>query len=322
MIRTASLRPALALLALAVAAWLAFGCSKQLTVDPGRTPEGVLAADSKLIVFQDIGNLVYAKHEFPPNSGIFLLDSTFTVYNFSPGTVQGQIMDGTLASGFELLRQQSGGGFSPIKDFPVTAAVKLLSSHWAIYPFNDQPNDGSLPPTYQARGALSGSITTNSPLTNQAVLAASAVADCKITEPFLSTAHGDSLPLVQWNAVPGAANYYLQIYQYRGDIKVGSEKYVYGIPAPVAIGKVKNFFIGILPGTTTSYKLGQPGAEILINRPMIGPDHFFFRVSAVDANGRLIACSAGAKQDTVRIGTEAFLYSPGAEIICVSCGGP
>jgi hypothetical protein len=124
---------------------------------------------------------------------------------------------------------------------------------------------------------------------------------------------------VTWRPVSGAAAYMIHTFQYRGDIRVGSEKFVYGIPAPIAIGKVHDYFIGILPPTTTTYKLGDPGALVIQNLPMIGPDRFFFRVTAVDSSGRLIGCTVGTAPDTVRIGGEAFLYSPGAEAICVEC---
>ena len=319
--RVSVLRSVLAALAIVAAMMSTAGCAKKkLTVDPTfTTPEGLPSANARLIVYQDIGNLVYAKHEFPPNSGVFLLDSIFTVYNFGPGTVQGTVLDGTAASGYQMLRREAGGGFAAFKDFALTPAVRWLQSHWEAYAFNDQPDVGYQPPTYEGRGILSGSITTGSPLTNEATLNGSSVGDVRVLQPRIDTCPGDELPSVTWTAVPSAAAYLIQTFQYRGDIRVGSEKFVYGIPAPVAIGKVHDYFIGIIPPTTTTYKLGDPGALILQNVPMIGPDRFFFRVSAVDSSGRLIGCTVGSHPDTVRIGGEAFLYSPAAEQICVEC---
>jgi len=317
--RVSTSRSVFAGLVTLLATLAAFGCSKKLTIDPGIVPEGVVTANSRLIVFQDLGNNVDAKKEFPPNSGTFLLDSSFTVYNYGPGTIQGVVLDGTAATNFEIMRQQPNGGLGPIKDFTLTPTNKWLQSHWETYPFFDQPNDGTLPPTYQGRGVVSGQVTTSAPLTNTAVLGSSAVVDCKVTSPFIDTVKHDSLPTVIWQPVAGAANYYLHVYQYRGDIKVGSEKFVYGIPAPVALGKIQDFFVGILPGTTTSYKIGAPGAQILHNIPMIGPDRFFFRVTAVDVTGRLIGCTVGSNPDTVRIGAESYIYFPAAEMICIGC---
>jgi hypothetical protein len=318
--RVPVLRSVLAALAIAAVIMQAAGCSKKLTVDPTfTTPEGVPSPDARLIVYQDIGSFVQATHEFPPNSAHYVLDSTFTVYNFGPGTVQGMVFDGTAASGYQMLRREAGGGYAPLKDFITTPAVKFLQSHWEAYTFHDQPDAGSQPPTYEGRGALDGSITTSSPLTNVATLNGSSIADVPVVQPRFDTFPGDRLPAMRWPPIPGAAAYVIQTFQYRGDIRVGSEKFVYGIPAPIAIGKVHDYFIGILPPTPTHYKLGDPGAIIVQNLPMIGPDRFFFRITAIDSSGRLIGCTAGTVPDTVRIGGEAFLYSPGAEVICVEC---
>ena len=320
--RVSMLRSVLAGLVIVAAMMMsAAGCAKKkLAVDPTfTTPEGVPSPDARLIVHQDIGNLVTAKHEFPPNSGVFLLDSTFTVYNFGPGTVQGTVLDGTPASGYQMLRRETGGGYAPFKDFIVTPAVKFLQSHWEAYAFHDQPDAGFQPPTYEGRGVLAGSITANSPLTNEAVLNGSSVGDVRVILPRIDTCPGDELPSVTWTPMSSAAAYLIQTFQYRGDIRIGSEKFVYGIPAPVAIGKVHDYFVGILPPTATTYRLGDPGAVILQNVPMIGPDRFFFRITAVDSSGRLVGCTVGSHPDTVRIGAEAFLYSPGAEQICIEC---
>ena len=321
-------RSALAALVIAAAALLAFGCSKKLTVDPTYSPEGVLNANARLILYPDAGVLVQAKHEFPPNSGLFLLDSSFTVYSVSPGTVLGAIVDGTNASGFEIMRKTSSGGFSPIKDFTLTPAKRWLYSHWDAFTFHDDSTAGMLPPTYEGRGVVSGQVTTSSPLTNTAVLSSTPVANIQLLVPEASPAQGgavtarhDSLPTITWSAVPGAASYYIHCYQFRGDIRVGAEKFPYGTPAPIAFGKVRDFFIAIVPGGTTTYKLGGPGAQVLLNTPMIGPDRFFFRITAVNDSGQLIGCTAGVSPDTVRVGTEAFVYSKSAEQVCLGCGG-
>ena len=154
---------------------------------------------------------------------------------FGPGTVQGTVLDGTAASGYQMLRREAGGGFAAFKDFALTPAVRWLQSHWEAYAFNDQPDAGYQPPTYEGRGILAGSITTGSPLTNEATLNGSSVGDVRVLQPRIDTCPGDELPSVTWTAVPSAAAYLIQTFQYRGDIRVGSEKFVYGIPAPVAV---------------------------------------------------------------------------------------
>ena len=323
--RVSALRSASALLVLAGLAIWTIGCTKKLTVDPSfAVLEGTPTPNARLILYGDIGNVVYAKHEFPPNSGVYLLDSVFTVYNVGPGTVQGMILDRTAASGFDIEREQPGGGYLPIKDFALTPSAKWLQTEWEAYTFHDPPANGSSPPTYQARGLLAGQVTRLSPLTNVAQLAATDVSDCTILFPNATrgnpeTCRGDTLPTIIWRAVPGAATYQIQTFQFRGDIRIGSEKFYYGIPAPFATGKVHHFFIARLPGSVTTYKLGDPGAEIIQSIPMIGGQKYFFRVTAIDSSGRLIGCTVGTNPDTARIGTQAFVYSPAAQIICVGC---
>ncbi|HTM57196.1 MAG TPA: hypothetical protein VL123_02150 [Candidatus Udaeobacter sp.] len=333
--RVSVLRSAFALLVLTWVVMAATGCAKKLTVDPSfAVLEGTPSPNARLIVYQDIGNVVYAKHEFPANSGQFLLDSTFTVYNFGPGTIQGVILDGTPAQGYEVERRQAGGGFLPIKDFPLTPATRWLQTEWEAYTFHDPPSNGSSPPTYQGRGYLSGQITRQSPLTNTAQLTGAALSDCRfitigglvVPAPQFGnpeTFKGDTLPTITWQPVPGAAKYEIQTFQFRGDIRIGSEKFYYGIPAPIATGKVHHFFIATIPGSATSYKLGDAGsATILQNIPMIGGQKYFFRLSAIDSSGQLIGCTVGSNPDTARIGVEAFVYSAAAQIVCVGCTNP
>jgi hypothetical protein len=313
-------RGALAALVLAGAVLGESGCSKKLTVDPGYTTlEGVLSPDARLAVYADIGNLVYAKHEFPPNSGIFVLDSTFTVYSYAPGTVQGLVLDGTAATRYEMMRRSTSGGYAPLKDFVLSPVDKWLQSHWEAYHFQDSPEGGGQPPSYQGRGVISGNVTTHSPLTNPATLAATGVQDVPILQPRFFTFRGDTVPTIKWGAVPGAASYIIQIFTYRGDIRVGSEKFVYGIPAPIALGKLHVYYVALVPPNLTSHKIGTPGAQELQNIPMLSGGVYFFRVSAIDSTGRLIGCTVGTSPDTVRIGTEAYLYSAGAELLCIGC---
>ncbi|MBI1799838.1 MAG: hypothetical protein HYR73_09160 [Candidatus Eisenbacteria bacterium] len=313
MIRTRWFRSALAVAVIAAAAAGVDGCSKKLTVDPAYTmPEGVYSPDARLVVYPDQGNLVEAKHPAPTPTDpyYYATDSSFTVYAAGPGVTLGTIVDGTAASSYQLLRRESGGGFAVLKDFSLIPVVKWLDSHWAAYTFQDASTPGFSPPTYMARGIVSGTVTATSPLSNAGLVSSGPIGHVVYTGPGEPP---DSLFTISWRAVPGAVGYWLQVFTFRGDLRTGSEKFPLGIPAPLVIGKVHDHFVGYVAAPKTSYKIGGPGAEIMTYKPMIMGPVYRVRVAAVDGNGSLLAVTPGP--DTVLAGTEALIYSLGAAAV-------
>ena len=152
--RSALSRPVLGALLLAAALGAA-GCSKKLTqVDSSFTvPEGMPSANSRLIVFPDVAVGIREYLDRAPvglDEGDSLLQ-TIVLYRTGPGVINGVVLDGTPASGYQMLRREANGGLLPLKDFVLTPVVRWLESQWELYSFIDASPGGYNPPTYQGR---------------------------------------------------------------------------------------------------------------------------------------------------------------------------
>ena len=102
---------------------------------------------------------------------------------------------------------------------------------------------------------------------------------------------------MSWDAVAGAAGYWVHIYQKRADIRNSEEAMALAMPSPIASGKARDLFIGFFPAPRTSYKLGDAvpaGSRVLVYRVLQGLQEVLIRVSAVDAAGRMIATTGSA----------------------------
>jgi hypothetical protein len=99
-----------------------------------------------------------------------------------------------------------------------------------------------------------------------------------------------SSDLMSWQEVPGAAGYWIQIYQFMGG---SPEKLLSAQPAPFVVSDARNFFIGYVPAPAGSYTLHQPGALVLFQRGLILRSEYMVRVSAVNDQGQLIAYTHG-----------------------------
>jgi hypothetical protein len=307
-------RSVLALIAIAAVAISAFGCSKKLTVDSTyTTPEGVPSPNSKLIVYNDSGLTVYAQHESPPGSKNWITDSTQIVHVVGPNKILATLLDGTGASGFQILRKESGGGFAPLKDFPVTPVAKWLDGHWEAYQFHDDHTTPFVPETYIGRGLRSGVVTPQSPLTNPATLENVNVTKVGYTGFLFTT---DSLFTISWTPVPGATDYWIQIFNFGVNIVDQTEKFPYGVPAPITTGKIHTFMLAHVVPPTNVFIVGSTPA--IHYEAMLGGLNYRVRVCAVDGAGRMIACTGG-DPDTVLVGNESFIYSLSAEKVCVGC---
>lgn len=283
---------ALALAALALPVALA-GCSRKITsADAGYMQlEGVPDPDAQLMVWPDTPTEVryFADLGTPgPSESDTLLDIV-TVHRSGPGVVQSMLLDGGAASGFEFFRRATNGGFQPMRDYVVNAPRKWLDSHWELYELTDGHPSGFSPPTYVARGLLAGSTTSNSPLTNAAQLTATTTASL-VYSGALFPARSDTNFTMSWGAVPGAAGYWVHVYQFRPDA-TNDELIASATPSPVWNGKVRDQFVGYVAAPATSYKLGTPGARVLTYKPPISGQVYLVRVTAVDAQGQVVAYS-------------------------------
>jgi hypothetical protein len=312
-----------ATLALAAAVVLAVGCAKKLPSGPVGSqllsyPEGnrdtLERTPSELVVWSDVPLTV----EETSSDSTIIPRRTFTVYRTGPGVMHGVVVDYVQASGYQLFRSEDGGGYRAFTDYALTAARRwsdrsyygaaagaLVLPPAQFFAFSD-PFPAATPlKSYVGRALIAGMTGSDFPLTNLG-----AAPDTAAIPPMLYTgltglpgnpdtgpAPPDSLLDLSWQAVPGAASYWVHIFQKRADIRTSEEAIAIGHPSPIATGKVRDLFIGYFPAPRTSYKLGDPvptGSRVLVYRVLQGLVEVFIRVSAVDASGRLIATTGSA----------------------------
>lgn len=283
---------AVILVALAMA-----GCSKKVTnVDASYTlPEGQPNADAQLIVYPDVPITVETWEDNPPDGpGSNGLPGPEDVLlrteqaSIAPGTLHGTIMDGTPASGYQVLRREANGGYAQLKDYVLSPVVRFLDSQWEFYAFDDARPAGFNPPSYMGRGLVAGVVTPKSPLTNASELMSPDVAALQYTG---SNTPADSNFTLTWQAVPGAVAYWIQIFQFTGKDSV--EILQSAQTAPFAFRNVRNFFVGRVAAPATEYTLGQPGAQVLLKRSLLFAVQYRVRVVAVNERGELIAFNLG-----------------------------
>ena len=277
---------AVILVALAMA-----GCTKKITsVDASYTaPEGQHSADARLIVYPDAPITVETWTDLLPDGpgAEDVLAGTEQV-SIAPGTLHGTILDGTPASGYQVLRREGNGGYAQLKDYVLSPVARFLDSQWEIYAFSDARPSGFSPPSYVGRGVVAGVVTPTSPLTNTSELMGSNLATLQYTgEP----APHDSNFTMSWQAVPGAAGYWIQIYQFTGGSVESILRSVQ--PAPFVLQDARSFFLGYVAAPATQYQLGQPGAQVLLRRSLLYAVEYRVRVVAVNGRGEMIAFSYG-----------------------------
>lgn len=314
--RKSASRLALALAVVLIA--IVAGCAKKITnVDPSfTTPEGKFSTEARLIIHPDYPTQLLNYADRPP-TGVGPEDPLLSVtdrYAHGPGVMVGNIVDGTAANAYQILRRQPGGGYAPLKDFLLRPRLRWLESQSEIYEFLDsQPNDGFLPATYVGRGLVSGTITPGGPLTNVGTATPVTLTNMRYSG---SAFPADSLFTASWGPVPGAAGYWIQVYQYAA--ATPDQKVLSSAPAPLALGQIRDFFVAYVSAPDTSYKLGEANGKIFARKIILRNSDYNVRVAAVDADGRLLGFTRG-DLDTLRSGTDYSLYFRGG--VKVSPGG-
>jgi hypothetical protein len=295
----------LALLALAAA-----GCGHKINrvVDPHAVVEGRLDTTAVLLVWPDtpvtisvwadsvpVGPAKQGEEESDKDNII----STFTYAREAPGVLHTMVLDHTNASGYQMFRRSADGGFEAMTDYTLLPSRKWLSTQWELYELTDRHPSTYSPATYLGRGLLSGVVGPNSPMTNEALFAGSLPTATITYQDSLGPA--DSLFRMTWSSVPGAAGYWVHVYQFRNTAS-NDEVRQSGTPAPIWNGRVKDQFVGYVPAAATpgpfaSYTLGGPGARVLMFTPPIHGQEYLVRVTAVDPNGRVTAFMGGGRFD-------------------------
>jgi hypothetical protein len=218
--------------------------------------------------------------------------------------VRTMLLDGGLGSGFDYFRRSPNGAYAPMRDYVVGLPHKWLESHWELYELTDTRPSGYTPATYQARGRIEGVATTSSPLSNEA----------RVTGPTLNTmvytgeafpARSDTNFTMSWAPVTGAVGYWMHVMQFRSTATT-DELIQSATPAPVWNGRVKDQFVGYIAAPATSYKLGTPGAMVLTYSPPLSGQNYLVRITAVDAQGQVIAF-IGTNLDNIRVDAEGHI---------------
>ena len=324
--------PRQALCALAGLALLlaASGCAKKLaTVDATYTrPEGILAADTvaRMVMRPDypieyveyfdrlnVGGPTPAETLFTTAHDTLasgqVRTGVFSIYASSPGSYAGTILDRTTANGYQVLRREANAGFRLFQDFTLTPARRWLDTQWEAYSFSDPSPSPFQPPVYVGRGLFSGAVTKVSPLAVGTLDSPfqldtlrfnyqGQIAIQDLIEASDSTyAPPDSIFGLHWVPVPGASGYWIQIYQFTGN---ASEQIRSSLPAPAYLDKSRDFYFAFVPAPADSHHLGDPGIDlpgqrniILTRRTIVNHQDYFARISAVDADGQVIAHSYG-----------------------------
>jgi hypothetical protein len=266
------------------------GCADKVTnVDAAYTaPEGQFDANARMIVYPDVPIAVDTFLDLLPDGPDTGDELQGTEQRYiARGAVHGMILDGTAAGGYQVLRREANGGYAQLKDFTLNPVARFFDSHWELYAFSDAEPSGFSPPSYIGRGVVSGVVTPLSPLTNVGNAASSEVANITYTGYAFPP---DSNIAMSWSAVPEAAGYWIQIYQFMGGTQ---EKLLSAQPAPFVYSDARNYFIGYVPAPANSYTLNQPGATVLFTRGLLMKSEYIVRISAVNDQGELIAFTYG-----------------------------
>ncbi len=170
------------------------------------------------------------------------------------------------SNGFRVYLEPDGQGFRPATEAPVPSAA-TLGSGWSIYRAVIAGYDPALATQVVARGARNGVESVLSPVTNTAFIPATTAAFLLALQPVTITQPGDSTgiaPTLAWNAVPGAVNYLIQIFDF-------------------------NFMLRYAAYTSaTVHQYGVGPGVIFEELPLRGGPHVMF-VQGVDAGSRVFA---------------------------------
>lgn len=291
------------LAALALVAAAASGCAKKVTsVDAGYTQvEGTPSEGVQMLAWPDMAVTLtdYERVTVPNTEPPEIVDQILSVtstYAAGAGAQRLTIVDTTPSGAFQLFRREVGGGYRQFQTFPLQSARRWLDTQTEVFVASDVEGSGYAPPTYVARGLVEGVSAPGSPLSNEVPVAVVPTPTLVYTGNLQPT---DSLFTMAWQDVPGAAGYWVHVYQFRPNATI-QERQNSGAPAPVVAGNVQDFFVGFVPAPATSYRLGQPGARVLTRRTTLNGQVYLVRVTAVDDVGRVVAWMQG-ERDSVRL---------------------
>jgi hypothetical protein len=322
---------ALALLALAIAAAANGGCTKRSPAQPNPAfvPEGVPAAEARLVVFPDLPSMIEVYNDTVP-AGPDLTDprgvarpgqgdrllQTVSNYRTGPGVINLMLFDRTTADAFEMFRRESEGGYHSFQDFILRPDRKWLDGQLEVYNYIDMAPTSFRPSTYLLRGRIGNQFTDTSPLTNVGVVTPALPVDIVMTSTLFPL---DSLFDIAWQPVTGAAGYWVQVFQYL-EAQL-TDRIVSGVPAPIYAEKARDFFLAYVPAprTSTTLRPNPDSTQVFTQKVTLRGSVYNVRVAAVSASGALIGFTYGERFAALGQGQYA-LYPIGA--MAVGVQGP
>ena len=293
---TARSRAPLAGIAL-LAALAASSCSsKKIVVDPSTGIEGMPSA-SQLVVYPDVPLTTYTLDDVlrPICSEDDTLAAKVEERQADAATVHGVIFDYTPAGAYQALRDD-GSSFRALKDYLLQPVKRWPFSQTDAFEFLD-PRPQPFPfQAYVGRGVVEGVITPDSPITNLGRITVQPTASITYTGrtnlcgdvPGVGEAPPDSLLPMAWSAVPGAAGYWVHVYQFA----TGADYFDSRFPSPASLGRTVDYFMAFFPAPATAYKIGDPlppGGRIITRKTLFNNTDYAVRITAVNTEGQLIA---------------------------------
>lgn len=281
------------------------GCAKKnRLVDPGFTmPMGTLSQDARLVIWYDAETVVSVYEDLAPigPSASDTLIGTESHRVGVPGDIHGMIFDHTAATEFQVFRREANGGLYDYQDFTLRPTRRWLPNEWEEYHVEDPAPTSFSPSTYIARGLVNGVVSDQSPLTNMAELSSMTLPDIAVSAKDIKTAGVDTVGTIDWADVPGAAGYWVQIYEFRS--APTNAKILSGLPTPIYDEFTADDLVMFVTGAT-DYTMGdttRADVEILFYRRLLAqsdPSYVqpLVRVTAVDGTGRIIAYSRGSNE--------------------------
>jgi hypothetical protein len=273
---------------LALALILVPGCAKKATAPNSRTlPEGL--QDGQLLMMgwreQPSYSFTIADPGTPENPFDDRLSAYAEDFHMGPGVVRSATFDGSPANAMEPFRIGSDGNAQAVFDFLLAPSLRFIGLNTDLYQFDD-PNPTGATPSYVGRGLVDGLATVTSPVSN--VIRVSGTID--ETLDFLVTPKlfaGDSVLKIRYTEDPRATFYVVEVNDAGAVLGNGSsyafERRARAIPSPLQPGTrpLSSLFAVLPPG------VGSTGISTAISSP-VWPIPFYIRVSAYDADGRMV----------------------------------
>lgn len=258
------------------------GCAKKIVAPNSRPlPEGKQAGQMLMLAWPEQASTRFvasAVSVTDPTPQDLLLVENF--YWANRAGVRSSTLDFSAANQLQPFRKSADGNVRPMFDYLLPPSLRFIGSNLDLYDFEDFSPPAN--PAYVARGAMNGLVTTQSPLSNVAIVSGPMRDDLDFI-PRPKSLPNDSVLKVQFTEDPRAAFYVLEIGSADVVLARSEERLVRGLPSPLSPGTRPLFagFAILAPGQ------GSKGFGIPFTTRR-WPLRFYLRVSAFDQYGCMV----------------------------------